>query len=186
MIAKTFPVKRPFDVTRLGNQVKEVTFEPDANERARMIETYGLLDLKDMTCVLRLRPWRKDGVAVDGHLRARAIQPCVVTLAPVEQEMDETFSRRFDPHAARQEETAEIDVEAFSEDPPDPLAGRDLDLGAVVCEQFALALELYPRAAEAEVPEAYRPAEEDGGDGAGSAARPSPFAVLAEFKKNSE
>ena len=100
MIVKTFPVTRPFDVTRLGSQPKEVTFEPDEKERARLIETYDLLDLQDMRCVFRLRPWRKDGIAVDGHLRARATQPCVVTLAPVEQVIDETFSRRFDPRAA--------------------------------------------------------------------------------------
>jgi uncharacterized metal-binding protein YceD (DUF177 family) len=186
MIVKTFPVTRPFDVTRLGNQPKEVTFEPDANERARLIETYGLLDLQDMTCVFRLRPWRKDGVAVDGDLKARATQSCVVTLAPVEQVIDETFSRRFDPRARDDDDTAEIDVEAFSEDPPDPLPGRDLDLGAVLCEQFALALDLYPRAQAAEVPEAYRPPEDEDDDKGAAASRPSPFAVLAEFKKNSE
>lgn len=184
MIVKTFPVTRPFDVTRLGNQAKEITFEPDANERARLIETYGLLDLQDMRCVFRLRPWRKDGVAVEGHLRARATQPCVVTLAPVEQAIDETFSRRFDPRATEEDETAEIEVEAFSEDPPDPLPGRDLDLGAVLCEQFALALELYPRAQEAEVPEAYRSGEEEEEDA--GASRPSPFAVLAGLKKNGD
>ena len=113
MIVKTFPVTRPFDVTRLGSQPKEVTFEPDEKERARLIETYDLLDLQDMRCVFRLRPWRKDGIAVDGHLRARATQPCVVTLAPVEQVIDETFSRRFDPRAAEEEETAEIEVEEW-------------------------------------------------------------------------
>lgn len=184
MIVKTFPVTRPFDVTRLGNQEKEITVEPDANERARLIETYGLLDLQDMSCVFRLRPWRKDGVAVEGHLRARASQPCVVTLAPVEQTIDETFSRRFDPRAVEEDANAEIEVEAFSEDPPDPLTGRDLDLGAVLCEQFALALDLYPRAQEAEVPEAYRPSEDEEEDA--GAARPSPFAVLAGLKKNGE
>jgi uncharacterized metal-binding protein YceD (DUF177 family) len=186
MIVKTFPVTRPFDVTRLGNQPREVTFEPDADERARLIETYGLLDLQDMTCVFRLRPWRKDGVAVEGHLRARATQPCVVTLAPVEQVIDETFSRRFDPRVSEEEETSEIEVEAFSDDPPDPLTGRDLDLGAVLCEQFALALDLYPRAEAAEVPEAYRPQEDEEDAKGGGASRPSPFAVLAGLKKNGE
>ncbi|WP_029056852.1 YceD family protein [Stappia stellulata] len=183
MIVKTFPVTRLFDVTRLGNQEKELTFEPDANERARLIETYGLLDLQDMRCVFRLRPWRKDGIAVEGHLRARATQPCVVTLAPVEQVIDETFSRRFDPRASEADETAEIEVEAFSEDPPDPLSGRDLDLGAVLCEQFALALDLYPRAPEAKVPDAYRADEDEEGEKAAGAGRPSPFAVLADLKK---
>lgn len=188
MTPASFPVAHPFDVSRLGNRTERVTLRPDADAIARMIAAYDLADLRDLACTFEIRPYRKDGVAVQGRLTATAIQPCVVTLEPVAQTIDERFERRFDPGAESTAEDAEIEVDALGDDPADPLEGRDIDLGAILCEQFALALDPFPRAPGAEVPPEHRAdpeADADAEAGARTGDR-SPFAVLAELRKRED
>ncbi|MCA1297210.1 YceD family protein [Stappia indica] len=185
MTVKEFPVRRPQDVSRLGDRTLKIALVPTDAERAAMIEAYGLLSLPELKADLELRPWRKDGVTVEGHLQGRVSQACVVTLEPVEQVLDARFTVRFAPGAAVEDvdEDGEIVIDVQSEDPPDPLEGDEVDLGAVLCEQFALALDPYPRAEGAQVPEAYADAGETAENGGEAPARPSPFAVLADLKK---
>jgi len=188
MTLASFPLAHPFDVSRLGNRTERVTLRPDAEAVARMIAEYDLSDLRDLACTFEIRPYRKDGAAVEGRLTATAVQPCVVTLEPVAQSIDERFERRFDPKADAPAEDAEIEVDAYGEDPADPLEGRDIDLGAILCEQFALALDPFPRAPGAEVPPEHRAdPEADAEDDAGArTGERSPFAVLAELRKRED
>lgn len=182
MSIPTFPFSHPQDVLHLGERVVRVDVTPDASDTARIAEAYSLIALEDVSARFELRRWRKEGVALDGRLRAKASQACVVTLAPVEQEIDETFSMRFDPDAASLagDDDGEIDIDAFAEDPPDLLEGGRIDLGAILCEQLALALDPFPRAPGAELPEGFGDA--DDGD-AEEERKPSPFAVLGRLRK---
>jgi uncharacterized metal-binding protein YceD (DUF177 family) len=108
---------------------------------------------------------------------AEIVQPCVVSLEPVPQHIDEAFSVRFVPPGSAELPAAprpheEVVIDAAAPDPPEELHGAAVDLGAVVEEAFVLAIDPYPRAPDAMLPET-----EAGGERA-----ESPFAVLGRLK----
>ncbi len=85
-----------------------------------------------------------------GHLQARVLQTCVVSLDEFEAAVDEIFSLRFVPEGT---ETDDPDPESEDEM---PYSGDVLDLGEAAAEQLALALDPYPRKPDAELPAAER------------------------------
>jgi len=112
---------------------------------------------------------RRGDVELDGRLQANLTQACVVSLVAVPQDIDEEVQRRFVPNerqAARKRELAI--VKADVEDPPELYSDAGIDIGAVVLEQLALALDPYPRAPGVALPKT-ADTPDDGG---------SPFAVL--------
>jgi len=126
--------------------------------------------LDSLTADITLRPWRQEGVRVEGRVRGSLSQACVVTLEPVATTVDEEISLRLHPDAV---ESGPIEVDVDATDPPELLEEDVIDVGAIVLEHFVLGIEPYPRVAgvEFEVPQ-----EED------DEKEPSPFAVLASLK----
>jgi hypothetical protein len=95
-------------------------------------------------------------------------QACVVTLDPVLQRIDEPVAWRLLP--------AGMEPSDGDDDPDDIETEASVaDLGEALAQQLSLALDPYPRAPGAEVPEAYRP---DGASG--------PFAALARLRPRDE
>lgn len=86
-------------------------------------------------------------VEVRGRLRADARQRCVVTLEPVPATLDTEFRRIFTREPVDEAVgAAEIEIDALDDDEPEPLpAGGTLDLGELVAEELAVALDPYPR-----------------------------------------
>lgn len=82
-------------------------------------------------------------VTVAGRLEAEVVQRCVVTLEPVASRVVAELSRIFVPGAGPS--TGEVVVDPLA-DEPEPLEGGTLDLGEIVAEELALALDPYPRA----------------------------------------
>lgn len=129
---------------------------------------------------LRAQRWRGDGLKIDGELRASVRQTCVATLEEFDSEIVEPIHMRFAPPAEeaprsrrRQDQIAEI---AMDDDPPDPLIGGVVDLGAIISEFLTLALDPYPRKAGAQF-------SEPSGEGAQIL---SPFAALGRLKPSGE
>jgi uncharacterized metal-binding protein YceD (DUF177 family) len=110
-------------------------------------------------------------VRVNGQVRARIGQTCVVTLEPVESDLEESVDLVFAPQLA--ESTQAIDRRTGQEEPPEPLVGGKLDLGAIATEFLLLGIDPYPRKAGAELGPIIR--ADDG------SARP--FAALEALKK---
>ncbi|MEX0760392.1 MAG: DUF177 domain-containing protein, partial [Tistlia sp.] len=105
---------------------------------------------------------------------AAATQRCIVTLGPVPATLDEAFELDFQP--AVEEEATEVVLDAEVEE-PEPLTGDRLDLGELVAQQAALALDPYPRAAGA------RLAQSDwGASDEEEVPSDNPFAALASLK----
>jgi uncharacterized metal-binding protein YceD (DUF177 family) len=110
-----------------------------------------------------------NGVHVSGRVHARVGQNCVVTLEPIETEIDEPIEVSFAPVA---EDSNVPDVRKADNDPPEPLINGTIDLGAIATEFLILGIDPYPRKAGVEFTP---PAVADDG--------PHPFAVLAALKK---
>ena len=139
---------RSFVVERLRSETA-VAIEADAEEREAVASAFGLVQIETLALKGALSPWSRRGWRFDGALTAKLAQPCVVTLDPVPQSIEEPVHRLWSPNVERSEEPArEIDVDWDEEAAPDPLP-EAIDLGAVAIEALALALDPYPRSAEA-------------------------------------
>ncbi len=158
---------------RLAPEARDVELEADAAERIALTERFGILGIGALRATLRLQPEPGGSVRARGRLRAEVEQACVVTLEPVAQRVDVPLDRRI---LGEGEAPADDDPES-----PDEIEseGGMVDLGEAVAEQLALALDTYPRAPGAELPELDppEPAEE------AAPARPNPFAKLAKLRQ---
>lgn len=165
-------------LVRLTPDAREVTLEATAAERAALAGRFGILGIGALSATLRLQPEPGGSVRVRGRLRAEVEQACVVTLEPVVQQVDAPLDLRI-------LEEGEVPADDDPESPDEiESAGGQVDLGEAVAEQLALALDPYPRAPGASMPELDPPepepeaAPESAPDG-----RPNPFAKLAKLRQ---
>jgi uncharacterized metal-binding protein YceD (DUF177 family) len=138
---------RPYNVDRLPEGGLDFALEASAAERAGLSRRFDLVALDRLEAAGRVQPVAGRGlIEVEGRLRAALSQRCVVTLEPVPAEVEAEFRRIF----ARDLDTAEeveVDPEA---DEPEPLEDSSIDVGELVAEELAMALDPYPRAPEAD------------------------------------
>lgn len=90
----------------------------------------------------------RGGIRVEGRLKARIVQPSVVTFEPVTQGIEEAVDRVFLPGPDKGHKTTpgtEIYVDLEDEDLPDYIDGPEVDLSALLLETVALAIDPYPR-----------------------------------------
>ncbi len=147
------PVPLPFEAMidlagepRTGPVPVARALEPE--EGAALARFLGIPAVESLAFEGRLAPWGEAGWTLTGRLTGGAVQTCVVTLEPVSEEIAAEIDRRYLPGAVPVEaETVEIGPEDL--DAPEPLEGTAIDLAAVMVEALALALEPYPRRADA-------------------------------------
>ena len=141
-------IERIVDLDRTGPAGTAVDLSPTDAERAALARRFGFVALPAFSA--RVTVDRRTGglIAVEGRLRGRIVQNCILTLDPVTQELDETFRLLFKPDLDedRDPESGEALVSAQA-DAPEPLASPLLDVGEIVAEQLSLAAEPYPRRA---------------------------------------
>ncbi|MGI9436304.1 MAG: YceD family protein [Geminicoccaceae bacterium] len=125
-------------------------------ERGSLLERFQLIELRSLCAKGKIV--RVGGMLhLSGEIEAEAVQSCVVTLNPVVSIVRTPFERRYqsgDRQAgAEKEGVPAIGVDQpISEDTVDiEMLDRDeIDVGAVVAEEFYLALDPYPRDAGAD------------------------------------
>lgn len=154
---------RPIRVTHLPAAGLALRLEATAGECVALAARLGLLALHGFWSELSLTPETAGGVRVTGTLNASVEQACVVSLEPVSQRVHEAFTLRI----LREGETPSEDPD--SEDEVETLDGR-AELGEVLAQLLALALDPYPRLEGAELPD-------HATDGAGGA-----FAALSRLR----
>lgn len=161
------------DLARWGGGTQPIVVEADAPTRAAIATAFGLKGIASLSGRFRLVQAGAGRVDARLDLAARVTQTCVVSLEPVEQTITERAALVLltADAAASTGETAVIDPDAPDEIIAD---GTVVDLGGILVEQLALALDPYPRKPGAE------PAV--GGDSdAGQADHP--FAALARLRR---
>jgi uncharacterized metal-binding protein YceD (DUF177 family) len=163
-------------VDQVPSRGMEMPIEANAAECAALARRFDLRSIEALSARLHLKAMAGGTIfRVGGHISARVVQTCVVTLEPipatVEEDFDMTFGGQEDD-----DEGGELDLSFDDTDPPEPLADGGIDVGEAVAEHLALALDPFPRKAGAafiEPPEA--PIEE--------AEKPNPFAVLEQLRQ---
>ena len=134
----------PISFDSVGSRGHTARIEPSAVERRAIAAAYDLLDVPSFTADISLERLDKDTIAVEGRISAEVVQPCVVSLDPVAQTMEEAFKIRVTvpdspiaPPPGRP--GAEIQVDP-DEDPPEVLVDGRIDIAAIILEQFSLAV----------------------------------------------
>lgn len=177
MTAETSPIACPINVTTLPDKGRVETLAPDAEQRAALADAYDLQAIERFSAELTIRRWQRDGVRVSGQIVADVVQTCVASLEPVAARVEAPVEALFVPEQSRlarrmaEGEAHDIAIDPEGPDAPETFSPPDLDVGAVVEEFFALAIDPYPRAAEAQSPELAATEDED-------EERESPFAAL--------
>lgn len=148
--AAASPISFPVSVARLPKKGMQVTIEADADQRAALAAAHGLAGVDRLGAELEITAWKKGGVKVEGRLRARVVQTCIVTLEPVEETVEEDISSLFLPEGSRlavpkRSAEGEIILDAEGDDAPETFTGDTVDVGQLVEEFFALGLNPYPR-----------------------------------------
>ena len=148
-------------------------FDLVADEQARnaVAKHAGLSALPRLEASFDVTLHGRDGLHVVGRVSATVGQTCVVTLEPLENEIDESIDLVFAPGGALPL-VAGGEVEVPAGDEPEVLVGGVIDLGAIATEFLILGLDPYPRKADATFQ----------GSNAGDDAA-HPFAPLAALKK---
>ena len=146
----------------------------DEAERTAIAKRLGLQSISRLEAHATLG---KTGqiVRVTGRLNAALDQSCVVTNEPVAAHVDEPFELVFMPETPpggpdEEIELGESDCDVVFYD------GGAIDLGTAIADTLALSLDPYPRSAGADA--ALKEA------GVLSEEQASPFAALAQLKKN--
>ena len=138
---------RPIAVDRVGPGGLDVIVEATAAECAALAARLQIPAVPALTCRFHLERDSAGTLLAYGHLLARVVQTCVVSLEDFPASVEERFTVRCVPAG---DERDDLDP-----DTPDdvPYSNGTLDLGETAAEQLALALDPYPRAPGAVLPD---------------------------------
>ncbi len=138
---------RPIAVDRIGAAGLDVFVEATTAECAALAIRMKLPEVTALRCQFRLERDSADSLLAHGHLVAQVVQTCVVSLEDFAGVVEDRFTVRF---VEAGQETDDNDPESVDE-----IAFVDgtLDLGEAAAEQLALALDPYPRAPDAVMPD---------------------------------
>ena len=145
------PLSHSYNLARLGNAGDEVRFWADEAERAHIAEWAGVQSVERLEVQVGVKKLEPNRFALSFDLAAEVTQSCVVTLEPVPAQIQRSFSRELvfvgtTRHRADQTpKPAESEAVIDLEEGPEEIASLHIDLAVPVLEEFALALDPYPR-----------------------------------------
>jgi uncharacterized metal-binding protein YceD (DUF177 family) len=147
------PWRVPVVVLQIPESGLHREFEADLAEREAMAEVAGLREITSASASFDMAPKSGGRVHVLGHVKARIRQTCVVTLDPVENQIDEHVDLMFAPSEQIRALADLVEEAATSEaeipDPPEPIVNGVIDLGRVATDALFLAIDPYPRKPDA-------------------------------------
>jgi uncharacterized metal-binding protein YceD (DUF177 family) len=192
------PDVEPWVVSASSEFVRKVVIEPwpeagvalelraAPEERAQLARRFGLSSLDELVATGRLERDPASGeIRLRGVLEAALAQECVVSLEPVPARLRQPLGRRWlrvegQRLPAPEPELVSFGAAADEDEEVELVTGRTIDLGAAVAEELGLALDPYPRAAEADALLAGELAPYIGG---GREPDEQPFAILRQLKE---
>ncbi len=151
---------------------RTVEIAAESEERAALAKRFGLQSLDLLEASAMLHPVAS-GIEAKGRMKAKAVQSCVITGDVVPADVDQTFVIRFVAEdMAPSGDEVELDADDCDIMEHD---GQVIDLGEAVAQTLGLALDPYPRSADADaqVKAAGILSEEEAG----------PFGALAALKE---
>lgn len=133
---------RLFQIGELGHDSQRFEIRAEPQECTAVAHRLQLLGLDRLEAHGSVESAGRGAVRVRGTLSAAVTQECVVTLEPVSSVVEAGFERLF-VRAGEPGPLVTVDPDAPDRE---PLLTDYLDLGEIVVEELALALDPYPRA----------------------------------------
>jgi hypothetical protein len=148
------PWRVPVVVAQIPDTGLHRAFEASDATRAAMADLADLREVTSASASFDLTLKSGGRVHVTGEVRARIGQTCVVTLDPIENEINEAIDLTFAPLEQIRSLSALVDEAAQSEDeevpdPPEPIIDGVIDLGRLATDALFLAIDPYPRRLDA-------------------------------------
>jgi uncharacterized metal-binding protein YceD (DUF177 family) len=140
---------RPWSVPVRLDEVPEtglhMDITADGGVRAAVAAAAGVNEVPQLTAAFDVARHGRDGLRVVGTVSARVRQTCVVTLDPVENEIEEQIDLVFVPASALAAAGSELNLGVEAVEPPEAMVDGVVDLGAVATEFLMLGIDPYPR-----------------------------------------
>ena len=151
--SKSDPWRVPVAVLQIPENGLHRELDADAAVRQAMADIAGLREVLSAHASLDVTPKGGGRFHVAGNVRARVGQTCVVTLDPIENDIDEPIDLIFAPPEQIPELADLVDdaVEGAAEtpDPPEPIVNGIIDLGRLATDALLLGIDPYPRKPDA-------------------------------------
>jgi hypothetical protein len=166
------PLISIYDLSDLSEAGADVTLSTTEEQRTKLAQWAGVDAVEAFVARVTLQRRSANRFAYDAKLMADILQSCVVTLDPVHSHLDVTVERSL--HLVKVPSSAQISPHELSpgtEEGAEEIQDPRYDIAGPVLEEFALAIDPYPRAPGVvfEAPADSRPPE-------------SPFAALKSLK----
>jgi hypothetical protein len=153
MTDKADPWRAPVIVAQIPETGLHREIEADRAAREAMAEIAGLREILSASASLDVMPKGGGRFHVAGRVQARIGQICVVTLDPIENDIDEEVDLIFAPPEQIPELSDLVDDAAESDeeipDPPEPIVNGVIDLGRLATDALFLGIDPYPRRPDA-------------------------------------
>ena len=146
------PWRSPVTVVQIPERGLHRELEADEAQRKAMAEIAGLREVLSAHASLDVTPKSGGRFHVVGNVRARIGQTCVVTLDPIETDIDETIDVMFAPPEQIPALSDFVDDASEGDgdiDPPEPIEGGAIDLGRLATDALFLGIDPYPRKPDA-------------------------------------
>lgn len=149
MPGKPDPWRVPIAALQIPESGLHRELEADAAVRKAISDVGALHEVLSAHASFDVMPKSGGRFHVTGNVRARVGQTCVVTLDPIESDIDEPIDLIFAPPeqipdlADLVDDTAEHHEETA--DPPEPIANGIIDLGRLATDALLLGIDPYPR-----------------------------------------
>lgn len=149
MLDKIAPeFSRLIDVGKIPPRGMTVEINAKPDERAALCKRLGLVALEDLTANLELQAegsGARQAVSVRGSFSAKVTQQCVITLEPLPALIGEPLIGLFAAQRTAAKNKPKEENTDIMEDQPEPIVNGMVDIGELVTQYLALALEPYPR-----------------------------------------
>ncbi len=174
-----------------------VSIKANPDELSALAKRFDLVSISLLEAEIRLsavggatdNKGDKNDVLAEVKLKAKLTQTCSVTTEPINDEIDASFSQVFSaqPKSIAEsfgeslenegfsEDSELFDLEASSEDGPEPIIGGVIDLGEFISQELSLRIDPFPRKKDVEFEWVNKNNEQGGG-------KDNPFAKLASLK----
>ena len=167
-------LSRVFQIEELANDPVSREFSASEEERSALAGRLGVELFNAVRAELSLAGFGSEGIRVEGRVFAELVQNCVVTLEPVEERISEPVAVTYLTKMAEPPE--DVEFAALDEEEIEEFDGESIDLGELIAQTLAGAINPYPRKEGA----AFGKADGLGDNDAG--VRENPFAVLKGLK----
>jgi len=139
----TTPLQWSVDIASVAHAPAVFCYEASAAELDALKRYAEVEDLTSFKARVKIVPLPGGKFKASGTLQASVVQSSVVDLEAVPSFIEENFSVEYWPADAigdAGEEAAPLDA-----DPPEPIAGGKIQVGALLCELLAVSIDPYPR-----------------------------------------